>query len=242
VSLPKIRLERCQKIDDGLWRLDPGQYAHLAKSLRSYEGAMVEGLLPDCGGAKMKMRFTKTGGEGFLREVAQEEAARPGASLSLVIGLLKSEQFDAVLRAASELGVRAVHPALCERSVPRIAPSDLPKKMTRWQKILDEGSKISGFACPATIYPPAALGDLSWHMIPEARYAAVLSPEAVPISSVSSQTEAAFAVGPEGDWTQGEADALIQRGFVPVSLGAGILRSSTAAIVGCGWFCLSFAV
>ncbi|MDR1020920.1 MAG: RNA methyltransferase [Synergistaceae bacterium] len=241
MSLPKIRLERCERVGDGLWRLDQGQYAHLTKSLRSYEGAMVEGLLPDDGGAKIKMRLTKTGGDGFLREISPETAARQGMSLSLVIGLLKSEQFDAVLRAASELGVKAVHPVLCERSVPKIALADLPRKMARWQKILDEGSKISGFACPAVMAPPAALDGLGWHTIPEARYAAILSPEAAAISSVGPQTEAAFAVGPEGDWTQGEAESLIQRHFVPVSLGAGILRSSTAAIVGCGWFCLSCA-
>jgi 16S rRNA (uracil1498-N3)-methyltransferase len=229
------------RVGGGLWRLDQGQYDHLTKSLRSYEGAMVEGLLPDGGGARIKMRLAKIGAEGFLREVALETAVRPGVSLSLIIGLLKSEQFDAVLRAVSELGVKAIYPVLCERSVPRIAPPDLPRKMARWQKILDEGSKISGFACPATIAPPAALSDLGWHMVPEARYAAILSPEAAAISTVGAKTEAAFAVGPEGDWTQGETEALLQRNFVPVSLGVGILRSSTAAIVGCGWFCLSCA-
>jgi 16S rRNA (uracil1498-N3)-methyltransferase len=242
VSLPKIRLERCQRAGGGLWRLDAGQENHLTKSLRSYEGAMVEGLLPDDGGVRVKTRLTKIDGVNFLREVGHEPAARPGARLSLLVGLLKAEQFDAVLRAASELGISDIHPVICERSVPRIEPGDLPKKMARWQKILDEGSKISGFACPAAIASPAAMRDMDWRAIPEARYAAMLSPEAVPISSVEPKKEAAFAVGPEGDWTPDEAETLLRENFVPVSLGAGILRSSTAVIVGCGWFCLSCAV
>jgi 16S rRNA (uracil1498-N3)-methyltransferase len=241
VSLPKIRLERCIEAGDGLWKLDPGQDRHLTKVLRSYEGAVVEGLLPDDGGAKIKMRLVKIRGENYLREAGPKEQESPGMSISLLIGLLKAEQFDSVLRAASELGVRDIRPVICERSVPRIKEGELPQKMSRWQKILDEGSKISGFARPAAIFRPAVICDLDWQGIPDARYAAILSSEAIPLSRVSVQAEAAFAVGPEGDWTRGEADALIQRNFVPVSLGQGILRASTAAIVGCGWFRLSCA-
>jgi 16S rRNA (uracil1498-N3)-methyltransferase len=203
---------------------------------------MVEGLLPDDGGLKIKMRLVKIGGKNFLREVGQETAARIGVRISLLVGLLKAEQFDSVLRAASELGVMDIYPVICERSVPRIEPGDLPKKMARWQKILDEGSKISGFARPTVIAPPAALCDVEWRAIPAARYLAALSPEAKAISSVEPEKEVAFAVGPEGDWTLGETETLLGENFVPVSLGAGILRSSTAVIVGCGWFCLSCAV
>ena len=239
MSLPKVRLERCLKAGDGLWKLDGAQDRHLTKSLRSYEGAVAEGLLPDGGGSKIKMRLEKIGGKSYLREVGPEEPELPGISLTLLIGLLKAEQFDSVLRAASELGVRDVRPIICERSVPRINEGEIPKKMSRWQKILDEGSKISGFACPAAIYRPVALCGLDWQKIPKARYAAILSPEAMPISQASVREEAAFAVGPEGDWTDGETDALMQKNFVPVSLGHGILRASTAAIVGCGWFRLS---
>jgi 16S rRNA (uracil1498-N3)-methyltransferase len=202
---------------------------------------MIEGLLHDDGGVRMLMRLEKKDGRCCLRSLDQMESERPGARIELLIGLLKSDQFDAVLRAASELGVSRIHPILCERSVPRIGDTDLPKKMARWQRILDEGSKISGFAVPARIAPPSELDCLEWSSVPEERYAAMLFPQALSISNVSVKGDVAFAVGPEGDWTDGEVRVLLRNNFVPVNLGRGILRSSTAAIVGCGWFLLSCA-
>ena len=41
-----------------------------------------------------------------------------------------------------------------------------------------------------------------------------------------------YLVGPEGGWTDAELNAARQSGFSAVSLGAGILKSETAAIVG----------
>jgi 16S rRNA (uracil1498-N3)-methyltransferase len=84
------------------------------------------------------------------------------------------------------------------------------------------------------------LADLEWDNLPEARYVALLAPTARPISLFSAPEEGvAFAVGPEGDWTDDEASVLLDNSFLPASLGPGILRSSTAAIVGCGWFRMS---
>jgi 16S rRNA (uracil1498-N3)-methyltransferase len=39
-----------------------------------------------------------------------------------------------------------------------------------------------------------------------------------------------FAIGPEGDWTEGEMQAAAGCGFVPVDLGKHVLRSETAAL------------
>jgi 16S rRNA (uracil1498-N3)-methyltransferase len=72
----------------------------------------------------------------------------------------------------------------------------------------------------------------------------MLSPDARPLSEFKPEEpaggplEITFAVGPEGDWSGAERDALIDNSFVPVSLGNRIMRASTAAIAGCGWFWL----
>ena len=68
MSLPKIRLERCETAGDSLWRLDEAQERHLAKALRLYEGAMVEGLSP-ADGAKFLMRLENIGGRRFLKKI-----------------------------------------------------------------------------------------------------------------------------------------------------------------------------
>ncbi|MDR1885983.1 MAG: hypothetical protein LBQ56_06875, partial [Synergistaceae bacterium] len=62
MSLPKIRLELCSRVEGeggALWRLDEFQARHLVKSLRSYDGAMAEGLLQEGGGERLLMRLER---------------------------------------------------------------------------------------------------------------------------------------------------------------------------------------
>jgi 16S rRNA (uracil1498-N3)-methyltransferase len=200
---------------------------------------MVEGLLPDDGGSNLLMRLEKSDGALLLRVAGPVGARSAGRRVVLLLGLLKAEQFDAALRGAAELGVDELRPLLCGRSVPKIAPPELPKKMSRWRRILDEGSKVSGYAIATKISEPRALAEFDWASLPGERYAALLSHEAMPIRDVSPGQDVALAIGPEGDWTGQEASCLLENEFEPVGLGPGVLRSSTAAIVGCGWLRLS---
>lgn len=238
MSLPRIRLEPCQSLGGGLWLLDRGQERHLVKVLRAYEGAAVEGLLPgDAGDKRLLLRLERTAEGMALREAESFLEEPEGVRIHLLIGLLKSEQFDAVLRMAAEVGLSAVWPVVCARSVPRITEGEVPKKMRRWQKILDEGTKVSGSIRPPKARIPRPFSDVDWSSLPLARYAAILTAEAAPLSGISNvPEELVFAVGPEGDWSQEEARALLDNGFIPVRLGRRVLRASTAAIVGCGWF------
>jgi 16S rRNA (uracil1498-N3)-methyltransferase len=215
--------------------LSDAETRHLVRCLRSYEGAAVEGLLEE-GGARFLMRLERHGERYFLREVESDKEERSGFSLTLLIGLLKAEQFDAVLRASSEIGVTAIIPVVCERSVPRFGEMEAAKKAARWQKILDEGTAVSGAVFPPKVSPPVKFADVEWNCLPEPRYAAVLTPGARHISSADSGGEVVFAVGPEGDWSERESESLLENGFVPVTLGRRIMRASTAAITGCGWF------
>jgi 16S rRNA (uracil1498-N3)-methyltransferase len=238
VSLPKIRLERCLSKGGGLWLLPGAEARHLVRCLRSYEGAAVEGLLEE-DGARFLMRLERHGERYFLREVESGKEERSGFELTLLIGLLKAEQFDAVLRASSEIGVAAIIPIVCERSVPRLGELEAAKKVARWQKILDEGTSVSGAVFPPKISPPVKFADMELNGLPEPRYAAVLAPGARHISRAGSGGEVVFAVGPEGDWSERESSFLLENGFIPVTLGRRVMRASTAAIAGCSWFLFS---
>ena len=135
------------------------------------------------------------------------------------------------------MGVNSILPVVCERSVPSVAASDVPKKIARWQKILDEGTIVSGSVFPPKISPPENFGKIDWETLPKARYAAVISYDSRPISSIACGPGAlVFAVGPEGDWSERERDALVSHGFIPVTLGRRIMRASTAAMTGIAWF------
>ena len=240
MSLPRVRLEDCTREAPDLFRLDEAGSRYLLKVLRCYEGASVEGMLAQGDGRRLLMRIEMDERGALLRRVDESADPRDRPEISLVIGLLKAEQFDSVLRSASELGVKAVFPLVCERSVPRPDGSSLIKKTERWQRILDEGTKVSGAVIPPVISMPVNFRDFNWDALPKTRYAALLVRGAQPISAVRADAaEIVFAVGPEGDWSAKETDFLIENSFLPVSLGRRILRASTAMAVGCGWFRLS---
>lgn len=241
MSLPKIRLERCDRRSDNTWKLDSSQERHLVKALRTYEGAVVEGLLAEGEGKRLLLRLQRHEDGYLLKEFegagdAHEERGE-ALLVSLLIGLLKADQFEPLLRACAELGVRTIHPLICERSVPRIETQDLEKKMSRWRRILDEGSKVSGGIFPPVLSEPVPFSAFDWSVLPGERYAAMLTSGTFPISRAHAvDTEIAFAVGPEGDWTAAEAATLLANDFHPVGLGRRILRASTAAVTACSWF------
>ncbi|MDR1650836.1 MAG: RsmE family RNA methyltransferase, partial [Synergistaceae bacterium] len=226
MSLPKIRLERCFEVEDGLWRLDGAQERRLVRSLRCRPGDIAEGLLPDGEGKRLLMRLEKSPEGYFLRAAGEISDFREGVSITLLIGLLKADQFDAVLRASSELGIDVIIPLLCERSVPRIPPAGWAGKASRWQKLLDDGTSVSGAVFPPRILPPVTLGELDWDTLPDERYAAVISRVSRPISEARPSVKAAYAVGPEGDWSENELSVLGEHGFIPVTLGGRIMRAS----------------
>jgi 16S rRNA (uracil1498-N3)-methyltransferase len=238
--LPRIRLELCSSSEsDGkrLWRLDEYQERHLVKSLRCYEGAMVEGLLDECGGVRILMRLERGPDCFLLNPIDVSEEPADSLEMTLLIGLLKHDQFESVLRTSAELGVRAVRPVLCERSVPQPHGREMDKKMSRWRRILGEGTKVSGSVFVPELSDPVKFRDIEWDCLPGARYAALLSHDARPLAAVgAARGGIVLAVGPEGDWTDYEASMLLERGFAPVSLGRRILRASTAAAVCCAWF------
>jgi 16S rRNA (uracil1498-N3)-methyltransferase len=202
----------------------------------------VEGLLPDGGGARLLMRLETDGRDHFLSEVDCSTELPDDMSIILLIALLKAGQFDSVLRASAELGVKSIIPVICERSAPRLDECEAIKKISRWRKILDESTLVSGTVFSPQIQMPVKICGIPWDALPQTRYAAVIAPDARPISQARTALETrevAFAVGPEGDWTEREKTSLFQNGFIPVSLGRRVMRASTAAIAACGWFRLS---
>ena len=235
MSLPRVRLDNCKREGGGLWRLDAPQLRHLVKSLRFYDGAMAEGLLEEGGGIKLLMRLESKDGVHYLRESGALTWTPDKLKITLLIALLKALQFDEVLRASAELGVKEILPVECERSVPRTG-ANASQKTFRWQKILDEGSLVAGSVFPTKINPVVKFGEISWDLLPENRIAAVISPDSRPISEIAPRKgQVVYAVGPEGDWSEHETSILLSRNFIPITLGERILRASTAAMAGCAW-------
>lgn len=235
MSLPRLRLEK-SNFKDGEWHISPEEAHHLVTVRRCYTGSLVEGLLD---GEKIQLKLRCEEDAVTAVEVSRESEPPPHLELHLLLALLKSDQFDASLRFAAEIGVTRIHLLECDRCVPKYSGMRAAEKLMRWKKILSEATKQAGSTRPPLIELPVPLEGLDYSQLPQSKYAALLSDSAMPLNSVTINGAAAVAIGPEGDWTQAETRLLLENGFQPISLGRRILRASTAVAVACSWFMLN---
>jgi 16S rRNA (uracil1498-N3)-methyltransferase len=230
-----VRLENCVK-EDGLWVIDAEQARHLVSVRRCYSGSLVEGLID---GEKAELRLICEGNTVRAEELSRIKEPEPHPRITLLLAVLKSDQFDTALRTCAEVGVSDIRLLDCERSVPKFGGARLGGKMERWRRILFEATKQAGSSRAPEIEAPVSLSDLDFGSLPETRYAAMLSDRAVPLKGLPQSDSLAVAIGPEGDWSPEEGTLLLDRGFAPVTLGRRILRASTAVAAAASWFMLN---
>lgn len=235
MSLPRLRLEKC-KFSDGKWHITPEEAHHLVTVRRCYTGSLVEGLLD---GEKLRLKINCDADTVTAVEVSRESEPPPYPELCLLLALLKSDQFEASLRFAAEIGVTKIQPLKCERCVPQYSDARAADKLARWARILDEATKQAGSTRPPALELPVPLAKLDYPSLPEEKYAALLSDKAMPLKGMQIGGRVAVAIGPEGDWSPAEAGLLLEKGFQPISLGKRILRASTAVAAACSWFMLN---
>jgi len=156
----------------------------------------------------------------------------PAVQLTLYQSLLKRDNFEWVLQKGTEIGVSCFVPLLSERAVAR-----LPKKLTRWQRIVTEAAEQSGRGCIPKISPAIKLTDVwtDWQpdqpgLMPWVAADSVVIGSVLANMTTSTNSVAVF-IGPEGGWTDDEVVNGRSVGLIPVTLGKRILRAETAAVV-----------
>ena len=157
-------------------------------------------------------------------------------AVTLALAMPAGERMDALIEKATELGAAAIQPLTAERSVLRLAGERADRRRAHWQAIAVAACEqcgrnrvplvrpVAGFAAWMASLAAPTLHEhrllLGWREAQPWRDAArIESGEAVAILS-----------GPEGGFTDGEEDLARLRGFVPVSLGARVLRADTAPL------------
>lgn len=153
-----------------------------------------------------------------------------GFDIQLIQALPKGEKYDLVLQKGTELGISRFTPVWSERSLVQIDRQRAAKKQLRWQRIVTEAARQSSRhllpGCDQPVALAEALADCRQElklMLWEAgsRPLAEVLPPLPPAN-------AAILVGPEGGFSEKEADLARQAGFRPVHLGPRILRTETA--------------
>ena len=152
--------------------------------------------------------------------------------VTLALGMPANERMDAVIEKATELGVAAIQPLMCERSVLRLNAERAQKKVAHWQAVAQAACEQSGRTRVPAIGPVRTLSE--WLAALPAGGAARWMLSLGDAQAVAAMARAAHGVvclsGPEGGLAPGEESAARAAGFLPVSLGPRVLRADTAPV------------
>jgi 16S rRNA (uracil1498-N3)-methyltransferase len=163
-----------------------------------------------------------------VQDVDRESPLR----ITLAIALSRGDRVDHVVQKSTELGVSDIWPLISERTGVRLEASRLERKLEHWQKIATSACEQCGRNRIPAIAPPASLDEI----LRRAAELPVDCPKYLLHPTASSRTMAdrceamLLLVGPEGGFSDGEAEAALAAGFEALKLGSRILRAETAPI------------
>jgi 16S rRNA (uracil1498-N3)-methyltransferase len=190
-----------------------------AIQLSDGKGLRVRGVVAQLTGSTLKLEVV---------EVIKEEL--PNRRITLVQALAKGDRDELAIQAATELGVMGIIPWQASRSISRWDGPKIAKGQARWQQIVSEAAKQSLRAFTPEVKNIVDTKELaalvsSFDLVLVLDTSATL---AIGEAGISSSGSIALVVGPEGGIEQSELNALGAAGAKLVSLGANVLRTSTA--------------
>jgi len=210
-------------------RLDlPADAAHhAARVLRLAPGDAV--ALFDGTGGEYEASILASRRGSVTVEVGAHQARERESPLhvTLVQGVTTTDRMDFIIQKAVELGVAAIQPVLCGKSIVRLSAERGASRLEHWRRVAISACEQCGRNRIPEIRAP----------LPVARYApaddsakALLAPRATTGLKDIARSPLAIAVGPEAGFDAAEERAFEAAGFVPVRLGPRVLRTETAAL------------
>jgi 16S rRNA (uracil1498-N3)-methyltransferase len=206
---------------------------HAAHVLRLQAGEEVTVL--DGAGARLLCEARRVSRKAVELSVRRREhIPRPAFELTLFQAVVKGKTMETIVEKATELGVRRVVPLLTERVVSHLDTERTESKQAKWQVTAIESIKQCGSPWLPEIDAPRKLTDIL-KTPPQFDLACVASlrggehPRHWVEGSKQFRTGCVW-IGPEGDFTDAELDAIEATGAKPITLGPLVLRADTAAI------------
>ena len=210
-------------------RLQPGDAITLFNhgpdwdSLNKHQGGEFEATVTQMGRSNVQVQIGK-------HHAIERENTN---AVHLAIGMPANERMDWLVEKAVELGVASIQPLMTQRTVLRLSGDRAAKKQNHWQSIAVAACEQCGCNRVPVIHP--VMNFDTWLEQNQKLHRAVLSLQEGSValkkwSAPSMKEPSLFLCGPEGGLSPAEEAAAIAQGFAPVSLGARILRSETAAL------------
>lgn len=168
----------------------------------------------------------------------------PLSRITLLQAVPKGKTMEAIVQMATELGASRIVPMLSERVVAQLDDKDAAHKAAKWRQVALEAIKQCGAAwLPEVEAPMTPNRFLARNESFELPLIASLERGSRPTRECFRAFQAKHSrmpasicvwVGPEGDFTPAETEAIKSHGALPITLGRLVLRTETAAM-----FCLS---
>ncbi len=164
--------------------------------------------------------------------VVRQEAA-PALVVELWCALVRPNRFDWAIEKATEAGADVIRPLVCEFNARAETASAM--RQERWERIAVEASEQSG-----RLHLPVVTGPVTFGAALERLHAPIVIahpggvawPQAKAL--LPARGTVVVAIGPEGGFSEREVAAAKTHGAIPLSLGANILRTETAALLAVG--------
>ena len=192
-------------------------------------------------------------GHEFLCEVQESARAQtrlaviekrhhpaPGSRITLLQAVPKGKLMEAIIQKATELGVSRIVPLLSERVVPQFTGIDAAHKTDKWRQVAVEAIKQCGSPWLPEVEPPLTPSEfLARREVFELPLLASLAGGSRPAREFFAAFQAKHGrmpqsvcvwVGPEGDFSAAETEAIKSQGALPITLGPRVLRTETAAL------------
>jgi 16S rRNA (uracil1498-N3)-methyltransferase len=204
---------------------------HLVHVLRVTVG--TEFILFNGEGGEFSAKIISFKKDSVVVQVGTRSQHNRESPLQITLGqsISRPEKMDYTIQKAVELGVTRIVPLLTERSFLKLSAERWGKRLMHWQAVILAACEQSGRTQIPSISKPltfeAAINeikaDIRVILIPDV--AQTISKVTIPVSCV------AVLVGPEGGWSETEANLAIAAGYVSIQLGSRILRTETAGLV-----------
>ena len=224
-------------------RLDGREAHHALHVLRLKRGELVTVL--DGVGNEFLCAVENSSRNAVTLSVSLKNFTPPlPCSITLLQAVPKGKIIECIIQKAVELGARRIVPLLTEHVVTRLNDKDAADKREKWQQVAIEAIKQCGAAWLPKIETPMTIEqflarkenfDLSLvgSLQKERRHPRECFREFQAQHERLPQSVGVW-IGPEGDFTPEELEAIQAAGALPISLGRLVLRVETAAI-----YCLS---
>jgi 16S rRNA (uracil1498-N3)-methyltransferase len=208
---------------------------HLRRVLRLKPGDPI--TLFDDAGSEHEAVIRSLSAEQCDVEILRSYDAQRESSLELIlaVGLTKGEKMDFVVEKATELGVRMIAPFVSSYTVPRLDEAKISRRAARWQKIALSAAKQCGRTRIPEILALTEFQTLvsqPWFDTLKLFFWENESQQTLShIQAAQPEVRSVLLViGPEGGFSDQEANLAKERGFQSVALGRRTLRAETAAV------------